>query len=63
MRKPTSGNDTGATRPATNVITMGNRIFAVWETSPARYVMRMRRSFLVVTARIAGGWMMGTSAM
>ena len=32
IRKPTSGRDTGAMRPATTQMVTGKRIFAVWET-------------------------------
>ena len=33
------------------------------ETEEGAYCMRIIRSFLVVMARITGGWMMGTRAM
>ena len=60
---PTSATLRGTNSPATMVIMMGNRIFAVLLTCFSAYGMRIRRSFLVVTSRMTGGWMMGTSAM
>ena len=50
-------------RPATTQMTIGKMILAVWDTEPGLYCMRIMRSFLVVTALMAIGWMMGTSAM
>ena len=63
MRKPTSGRESGASRPATMQMISGKRILAVWDTPRGLYFMRIWRSFLVVTALMAMGWMMGTSAM
>ena len=63
IKKPTSATLRGTNSPATMVIMMGNRIFAVLLTCFSAYGMRIRRSFLVVTSRMTGGWMMGTSAM
>jgi len=55
LKNPTSGNETGAINPATIEITIGNKILAVCETSPARYDIRIFRSCLVVTALMATG--------
>ncbi len=63
IKKPTNATLRGATRPAIAVTTMGNRMRTVRLISFASYGMRIIRSFLVVMARITGGWMMGTSAI
>ena len=52
-----------AKMPATTVMKMGNRILVVLETLFSAYFMRIWRSFLEVTIRMTGGWMMGTSAI
>ena len=63
IKKPISATLRGAKMPATAVMKMGNRILVVLETLRSAYFMRIRRSFLVVTMRMTGGWMMGTSAI
>ncbi len=45
------------------VMAMGKRMRVVRETEAGEYRIRISRSFLVVTARITGGWMMGTRAI
>ena len=50
--------------PTTIVTTIGKRILArLLTVRPARSVMFMRRSSLVVSARTTGGWMTGTIDM
>ena len=63
IRKPTRETEAGATRPATKVTMMGNRMRVVLVTALGRYSILMARSFLVVTSLMAAGWMMGTRAM
>jgi len=63
MMVPRSGRPFGAIRPPTSVTTSGNRSRARAETLFLMVGMRTVRSFCVVSARMMGGWMIGTSAM
>ena len=63
IRNPTRATDAGATSPATNVTMIGKAILVNRLTFPGSYGMRIMRSFFVVTALIAIGWMIGTSAI
>ena len=60
---PTSDTEAGATSPAMIVTMIGKRILVRRETDFGLYGIRIMRSFLVVTSRIAAGWMIGTSAI
>ena len=62
MSIPTSGAALGSSSTTTTVTKIGNRIFSVLETVRS-CVMTTERSFLVVSARMIGGWMIGTSAI
>ena len=63
IRKPTRATDAGEIRPTIIVTIIGKAIFVVLETAFGLYVIWMRRSFLVVTRRIANGWIIGTRAI
>ena len=52
----------GRRRQQSMVMVMGKMTFSTLVTFLV-VVMRTRRSFLVVSALMMGGWMMGTSAM
>ena len=55
IRKPISETDSGATMPATTVITMGKSIFVSFDTFLSWYGILISRSFLVVSSFITGG--------
>ena len=59
---PSSGRPPGASSVVSRNPTIGNMIRTRLETG-ARSGMRMRRSSRVVSSRMIGGWMIGTSAM
>ena len=59
---PMRGAALGSSSTQMTVTKIGNRIFSSLETGRS-WVMTTERSFLVVRARIIGGWMMGTSAI
>ena len=62
MSMPTSGAASGTRKETMMVTMMGKMTFSVLETG-RRVSMTTMRSFLVVSAFMMGGWMMGTSAM
>ena len=62
MSMPISGAALGRSRTQIAVTKMGNRIFSVFETGRSCSITT-ERSFFVVSARMIGGWMIGTSAM
>ena len=59
---PTSGAHAGTTSEASTAVAMGNTITAACDTGLA-CGMSIQRSCSVVSSRITGGWMIGTSAM
>jgi len=59
---PTRGVALGRRRTHSRSVTIGKRMRSVLETSRS-CLISMRRSSLVVSARMIGGWMIGTSAM
>ena len=62
IRQPTSGAAEGSSRLTMMVTAMGKMIFSRLLTGRS-CSMTISRSFLVVRARMMGGWMTGTSAM
>ena len=60
---PTRETEAGATSPEIIITQIGNRMRVLRETDCGLYGIRIIRSFLVVTALMANGWMIGTSAM
>ena len=62
IRQPTSGAAEGSSRLTIMVTAMGKMIFSFLETGRSCSIT-MERSFLVVRARMMGGWITGTSAM
>ena len=64
IRNPTRDTEAGEIRPTRKVTMMGNRIRVVLVTGLEGLAgIRIRRSFFVVTRRIAKGCTMGTSAI
>jgi len=64
IRNPTRETDAGEIRPTRKVTIMGNRIRVVLVTGLEDLAgIRIRRSFFVVTRRMAKGCTIGTSAM
>jgi hypothetical protein len=63
IKVPMSGVALGAMSPVMTIVTIGNRIFVLFETFRARAGIFTWRSASVVSARMIGGWMIGTSAM
>ena len=62
IRQPTREVADGTSSATKAVTAIGKMIFSFLETV-RRESMRMRRSFLVVSARMMGGWMTGTRAI
>ena len=60
MSMPMSGALEGIASDASTPVTIGNSMTAVFDTGIA-CGMSIARSFLVVRARMIGGWIMGTS--
>ena len=59
---PSSGRPEGTMNVVSNNPIIGKSMRSVWLTWRAGF-MRMRRSFFVVSRRMSGGWITGTSAM
>ena len=59
---PTRGTAVGRIKQMMMVQIMGNMIFSSLETGRSCSITIIR-SFFVVSARMIGGWMMGTSAI
>ena len=62
IRQPTSGTVDGRSSAQSTVQRIGKMIFSLFETMRSVSIL-IRRSLLVVRARMIGGWMIGTSAM
>ncbi|MPM31178.1 hypothetical protein SDC9_77732 [bioreactor metagenome] len=63
IKNPTREMEAGATRPAINVTTIGNKSLVILETLFGLYFILILRSFSVVHIFIAKGCIIGTSAM
>ena len=59
---PSSGIPEGTMKAVSRKPIIGKSFFSVGDTGRGGF-MRMRRSFLVVSRRMIGGWITGTSAM
>ena len=62
IRQPTSGIALGSSRAMTTEMMIGKRIRSVFDTGRSVRI-RIARSCLLVSSRMMGGWMTGTSAM
>ena len=63
MSMPISGVAKGTRVPTTMVTMMGNKMRVRWLISRELYGMRIARSLRVVSSRMMGGMMIGTSDM
>ena len=59
---PSRGIPEGTTKQVRSRPTIGKMIFSLWATARAGFIF-MRRSFLVVSNRMMGGWITGTRAI
>ena len=62
MSMPTRGAASGSSSDTITVTAMGKTIRSVFETGRS-WSMTTMRIFFVVSSRMMGGWMIGTSAM
>ena len=59
---PKSGIPDGTINAVSKKPIIGNNFFSVWETARGGFIL-MRRSLLVVSNLMIGGWITGTNAM